>query len=394
MVNQDTSIRFRGDKTIWVIALLLSLISIVAVFSSSGILIHVTNKSATEVLFRQISFVVMGLVAMYLVSRIPLRWFRSLSFLALIASTILVLLVLFISEDHNNAKRWLSIFGFQFQPSEIVKITVVLYIARILELNKANTFKEFAILVLAPVSVPLLLVLNGSISTGIFISVIIFLLLILAQVKASHIIKTALMVFVAVFIIFALNKTLGFFPRIDTASSRIERFFNHDKIDVNAMTPAQIQLKADENYQSNMAYVAISSVGIVGKGPGKSTQRYFLPQPYSDFIFAIIVEEWGLIGVIVVITLFLIMQFRAVTIAKGCTRTYSALVVMGISLMITLQAFLHIFVNIGLFPVTGHTLPLISHGGSSFIIMSIALGIIQSVSRSTEKELAENETEL
>lgn len=175
------------------------------------------------------------------------------------------------------------------------------------------------------------------------------------------------------------------FPRIDTGIKRFERYIDKKSNLPENLTPEQIQEKADKTYQENMAKVAVSSSGILGKGPGNSTQRYLLPHPYSDFIFAIITEEWGLVGAVSVLLFYLIFLFRSLMLANRCQQLFSMITVTGIALLITNQAFLHILVNVGMWPVTGQTLPLISLGGSSIIFTSGAIGIILSVSRTIEK---------
>jgi cell division protein FtsW len=180
-----------------------------------------------------------------------------------------------------------------------------------------------------------------------------------------------------------MHFAFGFFPRIATMVSRVKNFAVEKTLDEN-LTPQEKQRELDKTFQADMAKIAIASANIIGKGPGKSTQRYVLPHPYSDFIYSIIVEEWGLVGGTVILLLYLWFLYRCIAIARGCIKMFSAITVIGLGLLIVSQAMLHILVNVSILPVTGHTLPLISLGGTSLIIMSSAFGIILAVSRSVE----------
>ena len=209
-------------------------------------------------------------------------------------------------------------------------------------------------------------------------------MLVIAGVKWNYILKAGGIAAAALVLIILLHVAgLQLFSRLDTALSRLIRFGSKTEIS-EELTPEEKQKEADKTYQADMAKVAISSVGILGKGPGKSTQRYFLPHPYSDYIYTIIIEEYGLAGGTFVLMLYLWFLFRCVILAKNCTKVFSALTVAGLGLLIAVQATLHILVNVGYLPVTGHTLPLLSLGGTSLVILSCAFGIILSVSRTID----------
>jgi len=210
-------------------------------------------------------------------------------------------------------------------------------------------------------------------------------MLVVAGIKWMHLLKASLIAISAGALVLLLNLSFGIFPRVETAVNRIKNFATEDTL-TSELTPMQRQQILDKTYQANMARIAVASVGVLGKGPGNSTQRNFLPHPYSDFIYAIIIEEWGLlIGGIGVLMLYLWFLARAIIITKKCTTIFSSMLVMGLAILITTQALLHICVNVGLLPVTGHTLPLISLGGTSLMIMGGAFGMILSVSRTVEK---------
>lgn len=376
--------RLSGDRVIWIVVFLLSLISIALIYSSSSSLAYKEKTTNFAFLIKQIQFVLMGLVALYLCYKIPLGWYRFLAYPALGLSIILLALTPIIGQEINGARRWINLGFTTFQPAEMAKIAIVLYLARALEVSKLNTFKEFLLKIIIPIGVTCILILIGSVSAALFVGMISLLMLIIAGVKWNYIFKAGGIALCALLLIILLHIAgLQLFSRLDTALSRLIRFGSSNEV-TEELTPEEKQKEADKTYQADMAKVAISSVGILGKGPGKSTQRYFLPHPYSDYIYTIIIEEYGLAGGVFVLMLYLWFLFRCVILAKNCTKVFSALTVAGLGLLITVQATLHILVNVGYLPVTGHTLPLLSLGGTSLVILSCAFGIILSVSRTID----------
>lgn len=376
--------RLSGDKVIWTVIFLLSLISIALIYSSSSSLAYKENTTNFTFLVKQIQFVVMGLVALYICYRIPLGWYRFLAYPALGLSILLLALTPIIGQEINGAKRWINLGFITFQPTEMAKISIVLYLARALEVYKLETFKEFLLKIILPIGITCILILIGSVSAALFVGMISLLMLIIAGVKWNYIFKAGGIAVCALLVIILLHVAgLKLFSRLDTALSRLVRFGSSSEV-TEELTPEEKQKEADKTYQADMAKVAISSVGILGKGPGKSTQRYFLPHPYSDYIYTIIIEEYGLAGGTFVLMLYLWFLFRCVILAKNCTKVFSALTVAGLGLLISVQATLHILVNVGYLPVTGHTLPLLSLGGTSLVILSCAFGIILSVSRTID----------
>ena len=377
--------RFRklhGDQIIWLVILLLALISIVAVYSSSSALAYKHETSTFTYLFKQMGYVSIGFIALLICYRIPLSWYRKGSILLLLFSAGLLLYIVFKGVVLNHAARWIQLGPLSFQPSELAKIAVILYLARILETHKFDTFKEYIIWILVPLGAVCILSLIGSVSATLIIGVTAFVILICAGINWKYIAYTVGIVIVALSLVFLIHKAFGTFSRLDTFTARIERFFSPD--DVAAMSAEEKQEFKEKNFQSEQAKQAIQLGGLTGRGPGNSLKKDTLPHPYSDFIFALIVEELGLFGGLFLIMLYLWFFSRCITIAKLCTKMYSTVVVLGLGFLITLQAFIHILVNVGIFPVTGQTLPLVSLGGTSLLIMSCAFGIILSVNRTIE----------
>lgn len=377
--------RLRGDKVIWIIVFLLCLISIAAVYSSSSSLAFSEKKSTMDYLLRQLKFVVFSLTTLFVFYNIPLGIYRMFSYLVMPLSILLLVVTLTSGASYNSADRWIKVFGFTIHTGEIAKIATIMYLSRVMEARKFETFKEFAIWIIAPTGIVILLILYGSISTGLLVTAVTFVMLVVAGIKWMHLLKASLIAISAGALVLLLNLSFGIFPRVETAVNRIKNFATEDTL-TSELTPMQRQQILDKTYQANMARIAVASVGVLGKGPGNSTQRNFLPHPYSDFIYAIIIEEWGLlIGGIGVLMLYLWFLARAIIITRKCTTIFSSMLVMGLAILITTQALLHICVNVGLLPVTGHTLPLISLGGTSLMIMGGAFGMILSVSRTVEK---------
>jgi cell division protein FtsW len=384
MTAQDSIIyRLRGDKVIWIVVIMLSLISIAAVYSSSSSLAYKKEVGTIHFLLTQMRFVLFGLTALYVCYRIPLSWYRMLSYPGMILSIGLLAATALIGRNLNDADRWLSIFGVSFQPSELAKITTVLYMAKVMEDHPMERFKEFFFRIILPVGLVCILILNGSTSQALLLGAAIFLIIVIGDTRWKHILKSIGLVIAVAGVVLLLHMAFGLFPRLDTAYNRFK--FNDTEQSINKnLSPLEKQRILDKTHQKRMAKVAIASVGVFGKGPGNSTQRYLLPHPYSDFIYTIIIEEWGFLGGALVLMLYLFFLYRCMMLAKSCTKVFSMLVVSGLGLMITLQALLHMLVNVALFPVTGHTLPLISLGGTSLIIISGSFGIILSVSRTIE----------
>ena len=390
--------RLHGDKVLWVIVFLLSLISIALIYSASSSLAYKQHTTNFGILLKHLRFIVFGIVALYTCYKIPPKWYRMFSFPLFAFSIMLLVVTLLIGEKTNDAQRWLVIGGIKFQPAEFAKIAMVLYLARALEILKIDTYKSFLIKIIAPIAVACILIMVGSISAALYMGLISFIILFLAGIKHSYLLKTIGLGAAGLVLLFVLHlaskpltgENRGIFPRFDTAVERIKRHVTKsDAIDETATLSKREQQKiADESLQADMAQIAVKEGGLIGKGPGNSIQRHVLPHPYSDYVYAIIIEEYGMFGGLFVLMLYIWFFYRCVGIVKGCKTVFSAVTVGGLGTVIMVQAMLHILVNVGIFPVTGHTLPLVSLGGTSFVVVSSAIGIILSISRTKDDALA------
>lgn len=376
---------FKGDKIVWLIVIFLSIISLLAIYSSTGSLAYRFQGGNTAYYFiKQFVFIAVGLAIVFMVHMINPRVYPPISKGLLLVSIPLLLITLVFGASLNSAARWLAIpgLGVTIQTSDIAKMALVMYVASILSQRQKEIkdFKKAFIPIVAPVALICLLILPANFSTALMLGLTCWLLMLIGRISLKHLfgLTGLAVVLLVLFIIIALQfKTVN---RVQTWKNRIENFSSDD---------------GEGNFQVNQSKIAIATGGIIGKGPGNSTQRNFLPHPYSDFIFAIIVEEYGLIGGTVVLLMYLILLFRAGVIVKKANRTFPAFLAIGLALLLVLQAMVNMCVAVNLIPVTGQPLPLVSMGGTSLFFTSAAFGIIISISRTQGKtELFDGEEEV
>ena len=364
------NINLKGDKVIWGVIISLSLFSVLLVYSTAG----------WEYLFSHLIKLSVGLFFLYQVHKIKFKYFAKIGVLGFVISIILLLLVFVIGVTVNGASRWLSIAGVQFQPSDIAKLSILLFMARQLSKyrHEIKDFKFLFLYVLAPLIVICSLILPNNFSTSALIFLNGLVLMFVAKVNIKYIASIiGLGIFGALFIycIAKISPELSnkIMPRSATWVSRVDSYFNTKEVK-----------KLDQDYQQQQALVAIYNGGFSGVGPGKSTQRNILPYSSSDFIFAIMVEEYGLlIGAIFPMLLYLILFYRALRISTKIASVFGGLICVGLMFSLVFQAFVNMLVSVGVLPVTGQTLPLISMGGTSILFTCITLGIILSVSNDT-----------
>jgi cell division protein FtsW len=374
--------KIKGDKIIWLMIILLCASSIPLIYSS------VAPKAAFMTPFLKQSFLVLiSFAAVYLFHRIPIGWYRKIAIPFFIISIILLILTPFIGEVVRGATRAISIFGITFNPTDLAKIGIILYLAKIMETEELSTFKEFAWKILVPVALTFCLMLWGSTSAALLTLMVVMIILFVGEIKMAFLLRSVLIATVAIGFYFADGATTQILPRSETALKRIKVFLGADNKDNKS------EIKKAE--QLDYSHMAIATGGLFGKGPGRSTQRYVLSQAYSDFIYAIIIEEYGIAGGVLILIFYLVLLYRAVVIARSCTRVFSMLIVLGFVLSIMFQAMLNMCVAVGITPVTGQPLPLVSLGGSSLLTISISLGIVLAVSRAADERtvVEKNKTE-
>lgn len=379
----------KGDRAIWGIVGLLALISFLPVYSASSNLAYLYNNDGNTLpfLLRHLAHLILGFIVLYAVHRIPYNYFGGLSIIGL--PIIVFLLVITLSQGTTiggaNASRWIRLpfVGLSFQTSTLAGVVLMTYVARYLARikDKEASFKETLLLLWGPVFIVLGLILPANFSTTAIFFVMVVMLVFVGgyPLKYLGIILGAGLLFLTLFVLTA-KAFPGVFPnRVDTWISRVENFA--DKEDTEA------------DYQIEKAKIAIASGGITGLGPGKSVQKNFLPQSSSDFIYAVIVEEFGLIGGLTLMAIYLFLLFRIVVVAHKAPSVFTKLLVIGVGFPIIFRAMINMAVAVELFPVTGQNLPLISSGGTSIWMTCLALGMILSVSAKREVPAKEEEEE-
>lgn len=376
-----------GDKAIWAIVAFLAILSFMPVYSASTNLVYVVNSGTpTYHLFKHAILLFLGFLIIYAIHKIPFKYFSGGSVLML--PIVIVLLIVTLAQGKTiggaNASRWIEIpfIGVGFQTSTLAGVILMIYVSRYLAKNKEKSivFKESLWQLWLPIAIILMLILPANFSTTAIIFLMILLLLFIGGYPFKYLLITlgAGVVALSIFILIALAFPKAMPHRVDTWKSRMVSFFDKN---------------AEEGYQVEKAKIAIASGGIYGRGPGKSVQKNFLPQSSSDFIYAIIIEEYGLLGALLVMLSYFFLLFRIVVAAKKATTIFATLLIIGVGIPIIFQALINMAVAVNLFPVTGQTLPLVSSGGTSIWMTCFAIGIVLSVTAEKEKTIKENEDE-
>ena len=372
----------RGDATLWIVFIMLCIVSIIEMYSASSTLAY-KAANHTAPMLRHVGFLAGGALIAVLVHLIPFRYIRLISYLVLVLSVFMLILVLFKGKSENDASRWLVIGGFNFQPSELAKLSVIIvaadFISRIKN-PKTDEKKYFwSTVIMLGIICPLILLENFS--TAVILFGVVFIMMFIGRVSIKRLSILAGAILMTIILGFGAIKAIPqekmpkAFDRAYTWTARIDRFTE------NTDDEKSKYKITDENRQVQHGRIAIARGGIFGVFPGNSIERDYLPQAYSDFIYAIIVEEMGLVGGIFVILLYLILLFRAGRIATESPTVFPAVLVIGLSLMIVIQSFVSMSVATSLGPVTGQPLPLISRGGTSILITCIYFGIIFGITR-------------
>lgn len=383
----------RGDKVIWSIVVLLALFSLLVVYSSTGTLAYKMSKSNESYLFKQVAFIVLGILVIYFAHRVNYTIYSKVSLILFLLVIPLLIYTLFYGVRLNEGSRWirLPIIQLTFQTSDLAKLALFMYISRQLSKRQQviKDFKKGFLPVIVPVGIICLLIAPANLSTALLIGATSLLLLFIGRVSAKYLLLVVAVALMPVMMLILaavyqhkdgtgekLKTETGskLFARVNTWVNRVGNFMYGSQ-----------EADDDDNYQVNQAKIAIAKGGWVGLGPGNSEQRNFLPHPYSDFIYAIIIEEYGLIGGAIILFIYMIFLLRSIRIFRKCPYAFGAFLALGLSFMLAIQALTNMAVNVNLFPVTGVTLPLVSMGGSSFLFTCLAIGIILSVARNVEQ---------
>ncbi len=383
----------RGDKVIWAIVIILTFASLLLVYSSTGSLAYRMSKSTESYLFKQFAFIMLGLVIIYFAHRINYTLYSRVALVLFLISIPLLLYTLLFGVQLNAGSRWikLPVINMTFQTSDLAKLALFMYMSRMLS-RKQNVIKDFKkgfLPIIIPVGIICLLIAPANLSTSLLIAGTSMMLMFIGRVKTKHILVTMGIAMIPIILLLTIavssydkqtheTKKLPAFlaaGRIPTWISRIQTFVYGSKEDDN-----------EKSYQINQAKIAIANGGWLGLGPGNSQQRNFLPHSYSDFIYAIIIEEYGLIGGAIILAIYLLFLYRCIRLYRKCPFAFGAFLALALSFTLVIQAIANMGVNVNLFPNTGVTLPLVSMGGSSFLFTCLSIGIILSVARNVEQQ--------
>lgn len=371
----------KGDKVIWAIMLLLSLISILVVYSSIVTLAYKFKQGNTEVfLLKHTGTLLVGFGLAFLCHKIKYTVFSKVAQIGFFISIPLLLYTLLRGVSAGEASRWIPIpgTGLTFQSSDVAKLMLLMYVARVLttKQEKLMEFKGVIRYLIVPIGVICILILPANFSTAALLFLNCMFLMFVGRIKVKFMLMIvgACMMF-ALLLGVVVYQFPNAIPRGATWKARIENFSKGD---------------SKSNYQSEQAKIAIATGGVIGKGPGKSTQRAFLPQASSDFIYAIIIEEYGLTFGFLMLFLYMIFLFRGIKILRDTNKTFGGFLAIGLAFGLVFQALINMAVAVNLFPVTGQPLPLVSMGGTSVMFTCIAIGIILSVSRADEEKIEED----
>ncbi len=367
--------KIQGDRWIWLIVILLSLVSLLAVYSSTGTLAYRYHAGNTEYyLLKHFSLLALGLLIMYIAHLADYRIYSRVAQLLLLLSIPLLIVTLLLGSDINEAKRWITLPGINlsFQTSDLAKLALIMFTARYLtrHQDEVKNFKQGFLPIISIIALVCLLIAPADFSSAAVLFFTCLLILFIGRIRWTFLFGTVIAGAAVITLVILLAYSFPEVGRFKTWTTRIEEFSN----------------KTDIPYQVQQSKIAIAEGGLFGKGPGNSTQRNFLPHPYSDFIFSIILEEYGLIGGILLIVLYLLFLLRCIRIVLKSPGTFGAFMAIGLSISLVIQAFINMGVAVNLLPVTGLTLPLVSMGGTSIWFTSLSIGIILSVSRKAEQE--------
>jgi len=382
----------KGDRVIWGIVVILTLISLLVVYSSTGSLAYKYSKSTESYLFKQFAFIILGVMVIYFAHRVNYTFYSRLAKLLFLISIPLLIYTYFFGAKINDGSRWimLPVINMTFQTSDFAKLALFMFLSRQLS-RKQNVIKDFKkgfLPVAIPVFIICLLIAPANLSTALLVGATSIMLMFIGRINTKHILITIAIALFPVIVLFSVavkyydkeTHTSKELPaifsigRVQTWVSRIQTFYYGGGED-----------GGEKTYQINQAKIAIAKGGLFGKGPGNSTQRNFLPHSYSDFIYAIIIEEYGLFGAAFMVFIYLLFLYRCIRLYQKCPFAFGAFLALALSFMLVIQAIANMGVAVNVFPNTGVTLPLVSMGGSSFLFTCLSIGIILSVARNVEQ---------
>ncbi len=377
-----------GDKVVWAIVVLLTMMSLLAVYSSTGTLAYKMSRSTESYLFKQFGFITVGIAIIYFAHLVNYTVYSKVSQLLFIISIPLLIYTLFFGTNLNDANRWirLPIINLTFQTSDLAKLALFMYLSRQLS-KRQETIKDFKngfLPVILPIVVICALIAPANLSTALLTGATGLVLLFIGRASLKHI--GGVIVIAAIPVVMLIGFAKMYYNESDHKAEPLPKILTKGRVGtwIGRVQTFMYADKTETSYQIQQAKIAIAKGGWMGLGPGNSEARNFLPHPYSDFIYSIIIEEYGLMGGAVVLMIYLLFFYRCIRIMKKCPYAFGAFLSLGLSFTLVVQGMANMAVNVNLVPVTGVTLPLVSMGGSSFLFTCLAIGIILSVARNVE----------
>ncbi len=383
----------KGDRVIWAIVVILTLVSLLVVYSSTGSLAYKYSKSTESFLFKQLAFIVLGVIIIYFAHRVNYTIYSRAAIILFLISVPLLMYTLFFGVQLNSGSRWikLPVLNMTFQTSDLAKLALFMYLSRQLS-RKQNVIKDFKkgfLPIIVPVGIVCVLIAPANLSTAILIGGTSILLMFIGRVNTKHILATIGIAMIPVLLLITI--AVSYYDKTEHKSKDLPSILSAGRVPtwIGRIQTFIYSNKEDQNeklYQINQAKIAIAKGGWLGQGPGNSEQRNFLPHSYSDFIFAIILEEYGLLGGTFIVFIYLLFLYRCIRLYQKCPFAFGAFLALALSFTLVIQAIANMGVNVNVFPNTGVTLPLVSMGGSSFLFTCLAIGIILSVARNVEMQ--------
>ncbi len=389
-VSQKIYAGLRGDKAIWAVVLLLAIVSTFVVYSAGGSFFAIANGISPEALLaKHIGTLAMGFVVMYIAYLLPYQRYKAMAPWLLLISVVLLVYTMANGVEINGARRWMRLpFGITMQTSDLAKVAIVLFVADRMTRYKdyIADFQKAFLPLIVPILLVCVLIMPSDLSTAFLIFSSMLMLLYIGRVNWKYILSLVALGGVVFSFVISLGLLFPDTIRVHTWAERIKDFKKSESIKPQ-------NLNQDSLKQIDYARMAIAHGGLTGVGPGKSAMRNFLPSSYSDFVYAIIMEEYGFWGGLFVLGLYILLLFRVVKLVTKSSKSFGAMAAMGLTLVLVLQAFLNMAVSVHLIPVTGLTLPMISKGGTSILFTCFSLGIILSVSRYVEQQAIKKKAE-
>ncbi len=382
----------KGDRVIWGIVVILTLISLLVVYSSTGSLAYKYSKSTESYLFKQFAFIILGVMVIYFAHRVNYTFYSRLAKLLFLFSIPLLIYTYFFGAKINDGSRWimLPVINMTFQTSDFAKLALFMFLSRQLS-RKQNVIKDFKkgfLPVAIPVAIICLLIAPANLSTSLLVGATSIMIMFIGRVNTKHILITIGLALLPVLILFTV--ATKYYDKETHKSKDLPAIFSEGRVPtwisrIQTFIYGGGDLNNEKMYQINQAKIAIAKGGLFGTGPGNSTQRNFLPHSYSDFIYAIIIEEYGLFGAAFMVFIYLLFLYRCIRLYRKCPFAFGAFLALALSFMLVIQAIANMGVAVNVFPNTGVTLPLVSMGGSSFLFTCLSIGIILSVARNVEQ---------